>query len=154
VENENISTMKKLFLIFLCLPAFANSQMTFNMGAGTDFKNALAHISIGYQDNAMVVEAIEQPTITRKSNSNNYFGIKAGYNFHNIIPGIGYYYNYKSADKKEQNHFAPGISLKYLLIINVNGGLYIEGTYIEKAFQLTAGFNVQPFFLTNKTNIK
>lgn len=144
--------VKKIILIFLCLPAVANAQMTFNMGAGTDFKNALAHISAGYQYNELLVEAVEQPTITRKANSNNYFGIKACYNFRGFIPAIGYYYNYKSSNNKEQNHSVPGISLKYLLILNTNGGLYIEGMYIEKSFQLTAGFNVQPFFLTNKKN--
>lgn len=137
-------TKMVIFLLLLSLPAFAQSQIFANFGAGIETSKSypVARISAGYEHNKVVIEAVEQFTITRAVNSSNYLGMKAGYNIHNFVPAVGYYYNYRNADNKEQNHGAAGYSLKYILILGEIGGPYAEALYIEKSVQFTVGFHI------------
>jgi len=135
--------MKNLLFVLLLSPLISMAQPYAEMGSGieTVHHRPLMKISAGYELNKVSVEAVEQVTITRATNSNNYFGLKTGYNIHNFIPGVGYYYNYRTADDKTQNHATPGFSLKYVLDLNDRGGVYAEGNYVEKSFQVTFGFH-------------
>src|SRR5665647_2799393 len=127
--------MKKLFFILLLLPAIVGAQVHFGLGAGYDVSKSkpLANINIGYTaSNNIMIEAVMQPAITRAVNSDHYFGGKIGYNIHNLVPAVGYYYNYKNADDKAMNKWiGVGYSLKYILPVNDNGGLYAEALYLN-----------------------
>lgn len=139
------NTMKNLFLLLiLIIPASLHAQLYVDFGGGmeTSAGRPIANISVGFQHSNVIVEAVEQVTISRVANNTNLFGLKAGYNYKNFIPAVGYYYNYRSSDNKEMNHAAAGFSLKYFLNLNPNGGLYAEAMYVEKVVQVTAGFHV------------
>ena len=138
--------MKKLIIsIALIIPIITFGQAHFDMGYGivkSESTFPVMKISAGYEINKVVTEIIMQPAITRKVNAPSYFGLKAGYNFHNLIPSIGYLYNYKSADNKRMNSWGIGYGLKYQIQVNDNGGVYIEGMYVGGNYELTAGFHV------------
>ena len=143
--SRRLSVVKTvIFILLLSLPAFAQSQIFVDFAGGVETSKIypVGHISAGYEHNNIVIEAVEQFTITRAVNSSNYLGLKVGYNVHNFVPAVGYYYNYRNADNKEQNHGAAGYSLKYILILGEIGGPYAEALYIEKSVQFTVGFHI------------
>lgn len=135
--------MKNLLFILLLLPLIIQAQPYAEIGSGIETVNyrPLLKVAVGYEMQNICLEAVEQVTITRASDASNYFGFKAGYNIKNFVPGIGYYYNYLNADDKSKNHAAPGFSLKYILDLNDNGGMYAEANYFEKTFQISIGFH-------------
>ena len=60
--------------------------------------------------------------------------------FISILPGIGYYYNMKSEDKVNINHWEYGYSLKSIFKVTQNGSIFIEGFYAN-SLQLVAGIH-------------
>ena len=131
--------------MIVLMPLLSHAQAHLDFGGGIVKSQdvfPVMKISVGYQINNVVTEALMQPAVTRKVNAPRYFGLKAGYNFHNIIPSIGYLYNYKSADDKRMNGWDIGYALKYQIQENDNGGVYIEGMYVNCNYELTAGFHV------------
>lgn len=138
--------MKKLFIILSFLPLASMAQLRMGMGAGYDASNhkCIGNINFNYTaTNNAVIEAVMQPSLTRHINAANYFGMKAGYSFHNIIPSIGYYYNYSSADDKGMNKWVGvGYSLKYMKDIQ-RGGVFAEGDYINKTIQVITGVYIK-----------
>lgn len=133
-----------LYSLFM-IPSFLFAQAHVDFGGGIVKSQdvfPVMKISVGYQFNNVVTEALMQPAVTRKVNAPRYFGLKAGYNFHNIITSVGYLYNYKSADDKRMNGWDIGYALEYQIQVNDNGGVYIEGMYVGGNYELTAGFHV------------
>lgn len=153
--------MKKLiFLFLLTSPVISRAQAFFDMGAGVATFNQnistesgktetnmlllpAVKISGGYQAGSIVLEGEIRPTVTKKQNSSTNLGAKVGYNFNGLIPAAGYYYNYCNSDNPENNTSGIGLSLKYIVQVNDKGGVYFEGMYVNKSYQLTAGFHVQ-----------
>lgn len=130
-----------LFLLFI-IPLLSRAQFHANFGAGYGNHNPAFQLSAGYQVNKAVMEGTIISSLGRHVNSDHYFGAKAGYEVGNFVPSVGYYFNYRNADDKQQNHAAAGFSLKYLLHVNDNGGFYAEALYIEKNIFITAGFHI------------
>lgn len=147
-------------LIILLFPLLSFSQAHLDFGGGAGFEKLsyvnekgqivnntflvpAMKISAGYQIGNIVTEAIMQPSITNHVNRSCYFGFKAGYNFRNIIPQIGYLYNYRNSDDISMNRWQVGYALKYQIKVNDNGGLFAEAMYTASSYSLTAGFNIQ-----------
>ena len=122
------------------------AQLKADIGLGMNYNKELrpmAKIGFGYELKKVVTEFVFQPTISRQSNPDTYFGVKAGYNISGLIPTIGYYYDYRSADDKEQNKWAGvGYSLKYVYLLGEQGGLFLEGMHVNKSTQVIAGFYI------------
>lgn len=129
-----------LAIVALCSTK-AYSQMHAEVGVGVS-DHPVGKLSFGYQLAGVVIEAVEQPSITKQANSDNYFGFKAGYSIAGLVPMIGYYYDYKSADDKARNKWGVGYSLKYIYLLGDAGGLFAEGTYINNV-QVVAGFHIR-----------
>lgn len=134
-----------LITVFICSYQ-ASAQLKADIGLGLNYNSELhpmARMSFGYELNKVNVETVFQPSITREINPDAYSGIKAGYNFSNLIPMIGYYYDYRSADNKDENKWSGiGYSLKYVYRLGHRGGLFVEGLYLNKSTQLIAGFHI------------
>lgn len=152
--------MKKLFIIFLFFYSGAHSQVHFGMGAGSDFKHGVANINVGYEtSNYLVLEAEMQPSLTRDASAHNYFGAKAGYAIEldngakgafaifqtpQIIPSVGYYFDYVSADNTSLNSWRTGYSIKIVAPINDQlGGLFTNIMYIHKQVELVVGVHIE-----------
>jgi hypothetical protein len=131
--------MKNLLIILLLLPLVTHAQLNVTLGAGTDFKNSVANMGLGYETNNMIMEASISPSITRNVNTHNYMGIAAGYHVGPFIPAIGYYYDHVSSDKTDLNKYYVGYSIKAVKEINDNGGVYLSGMYINNQTLLTGG---------------
>lgn len=144
--------MKKLLILCLICAlavilglANCNAQPTIDWGYGFDLQSSkpVMNLSAGYEAHNVQVQAVMSPCLSRSINANNYFGIKAGYDIAgHIIPSVGYYYNLHSDDNKSLNQYYPGVSLKGVLPINERGGIYLDGMYIHKSFEVTAGFHI------------
>ena len=94
----------------------------------------------------MVAEIIEQPTLPSAFNSPNYFGGKLGYDFHNIVASVGYFYDLCNSDNPENNGALFGYSLRYYVKLDgddcMSAGLYAEVLRINKTMEATVGFKV------------
>lgn len=137
-----------IFFLFLLAPLFSIAQVNADLGAGYDVKSGqvISSLSVGFQSHNVVTEAVLTPTLTRKINCGNYAGFKIGYNIAGagIIPSIGYYYNYYNNDQKFQyNCWCVGYSLKAIIPVNDNGGLFLNGMYINHSEQVSAGFHIE-----------
>lgn len=136
-----------VILMVVSFSGFSQAYLDFGGGLGKDHIAGLIpamKISVGYQfQNNIVAEGIIQPSITRKVNAPNYFGVKAGYNFNGFIPSIGALYNYRNSDDVSMNRWEVGYALKYQFPLNENGGLFAEALYTKSSYQLMAGFNIQ-----------
>lgn len=119
----------------------AHAQLQTAIGTGTDFRHAVASWSFGFQVYHAVIEGEISPSLTRDVTTHNYIGVKAGYNFNGIIPSIGYYYDHVSADKRYLNSAYAGFSIKAIKMVNDRAGVFINGLYIHKSFQLTGGIH-------------
>jgi len=138
--------------VVFCFLSFAGfSQVHFDMGAGAstfkDTKNTcvvpVMRLAFGYQfSNNITTEGIIQPAITRKSTPHNFLGFKVGYNIYDLIPSIGYLYDFRSSDNHSLNKWGVAYSLKYVVPVNENGGLFFDGLYCQKSIQVTVGFHV------------
>jgi len=129
-------------LITVIMCSSAKAQAKTDIGLGMNYNKELrpmAKISVSYELNKVNIETVFQPTISRQANPDTYFGVKAGYNIHNLIPMIGYYYDYRSA---ENEWAGVGYSLKYVYLLGEQGGLFMEGLYVNKSTQLIAGFHI------------
>jgi hypothetical protein len=133
--------MKKLLLIILMIPSLTKAQLHTGIGIGTDFKHAVAALNIGYKIDHFVIEGEIAPSLTRDVSTHNYMGFKAGISLGNIIPSVGYYYDHVSSDKTQLNASHFGYSIKAYKMVNDRGGLFVNGLYIHKSFQLTAGIH-------------
>lgn len=148
----NLKLHKSVSLTILILlsyfTTFGQAHLDFGGGAenimtGTRDDNIpVMKISVGYEFHKIVSEAIIQPALTHRVNTPSYFGIKIGFNFHNLVPSVGYLYNYRNSDNPEKNGWQMGYALKYQLMLNDKGGLYIETMYTNSTYELTAGFHV------------
>ncbi len=153
--------MKKvIFLILLISPIVLQAQVFVNVGAGAaTFQQQIqlgegshtlpaqvivpvVKMAAGYQINHVVLEAELRPTVTRKRNSPNNLGIKAGYRINHFIAGVGYYYDYHNSDDPTNNTTGFGYSLEYVVPLTQNGDFYAEGAYLNNSYQLTAGFHI------------
>lgn len=137
-----------IFFLFLLAPLFSIAQVSADPGAGYDVKTGqvISSLGIAYQSHNVVTEAVLTPTLTRKINCGNYAGFKIGYNIAGtgIIPSIGYYYNFYNNDQKFQyNCWCVGYSLKAIIPVNDNGGLFLNGMYIHHSAQISAGFDIE-----------
>ena len=144
--------MKKIFLLLAIFTTTQiNAQLFTDLGVGAAYQVnempkkylPMFKLSVGYEFSNIVIEAIEQVAITRQANSPNYFGLKIGYHFNGFVPSAGYLYNYSNSDNPENNGWYTGVALKYQLQVNDNGGLYVEGLYINKSAMLTVGIHYQ-----------
>ncbi|MGN6530720.1 MAG: hypothetical protein ACTHK0_03055 [Ginsengibacter sp.] len=149
-----------IFLILLISPIVLHAQVFVNVGVGaatfdqqievgeglhtlpTQVIVPVVKMAAGYDIKNLMLEAELRPTLTRKRNSSNDLGIKAGYRFNHFIPAIGYYYNYCNSDNPINNTSGIGYSLEYDVPVTQNGDLYIEGAYLNNSYQLTAGFHI------------
>jgi len=137
--------MKKLFCTTLFIfPIVLMAQVHIELGVGANVKtkNPICKIAFGMEVNKVVLEVVEQPTITRKINSPNYFGGRAGYNINGFVPSVGYFYSHASSDDKGCNEWFVGYALKYQYVLTENGGLYAEAMYINNQPEITVGFHV------------
>ena len=143
--------MKKLLkslsiLIWLGLFASVKSeaQVNFDMGAGysTD-KNFTAQIGLNYEVSNFSIGGEIRPSITRKVESIQLFGFRAGYNVLNdetaIIPFIGYYYNKFSDSKMQKGEWLTGYGVRVSKMVNDIGGVYLEPELIGKTVQTNIG---------------
>lgn len=141
--------MKKLIALLLFIPLLSKSQVFSSLALGYDLKGApIANWAIGYNKGIVNTQIEMRPSLTRKVETNNYFGMRIGMNVINpddaglsIIPGFGYYYNKRSNDKRQLNNWSAGYSLKSSLDITENGTAFIEGFY-SNSFQFTIGMQV------------
>jgi hypothetical protein len=156
--------MKKIiFFILLISPVILRAQLFVNLGAGVaTFEQQIPLVSegshalpsqivvpvvkmaAGFEIRNIVLEAELRPTVTRKRNSPNNFGVKAGYHINHFIPAIGYYYNYCNSDNPINNKAGVGYSLEYVVPVTRNGDLYFEAIHLNNSWQLTGGFHI-PF---------
>lgn len=136
--------MKNLISLIFLIPVISFAQVKVDIGAGYNFScsHAVVKLSVGYEVKKIVIEAVEQPTVTHDAGNPNYFGLKAGYNIHGVIPMVGYMYNYTSADDKSKNKGAVGYSLKYVYTLGDPGGLFVEGLYVHKVVEIVFGFHI------------
>lgn len=155
--------MKKfILLLIVLLPLATFAQIYIEMGGGAEYlQNGVAtgednagketgiknvfpvmKLAVGAEfNNSIVVETVLQAGITRTKNVGAYFGFKGGYNFGNIVPAVGFYYGYLDADNTDKNAGHVGYSLRYQKFVNEQAGLFVEGLYINKTAQLTAGIH-------------
>lgn len=142
--------MKKLTIILILLiPLLSKGQVFTSIAVGYDFKGApIGNWAIGYNKNLVNFAAEMRPSLTRKVETNNYFGMRLGFNLINpdedglsIIPSVGYYYNKRSNDKRQLNNWAAGYSLKGMIEVTETGNLFLEGFY-SNSFQITCGIHV------------
>lgn len=145
--------MKKFIylLLFKLIPVITFGQVHSGLALGYDTHNKLLGAwNIGYEKDIVVMDAEIRPNLTRNLPINNYCGFKLGLNLINpdedglsIIPGLGYYYDFRSMDKTKTNAYYFGYSLKSIIQVTNDGGLFIEGMYINKSAQITIGMNVK-----------
>lgn len=138
--------MKKILLGFLLLYGYtAFAQLSTDWGIGYDIgtNKTIATISAGVEIQRVLIEGQLTPSISRTISVNNYFGVKAGYDIAGIItPSFGYYYNYRSAEKKEMNYGSIGYSLKLVLpLTDNNSGIFFNGLLVCNEVQITAGIH-------------
>ena len=136
--------------VLVCLLLLANtgkSQISIDMGAGY---NAVAQTPFmqlqvqGEKNNAVMGFKLDF-SLTKKTNSPNYYGFHIGYDIagSGLIASVGAYSNYASADDKSQNGFVGlGYTLRYNYNIGEQGGLFIETMYVDKSVLASAGFHV------------
>ena len=136
--------MKKFIILLFLFPAICQAQPVVDWGYGFDLQTGkpVMKLAAGYEANNIQAQAVMSASLSRSVNTNNYFGIKAGYDIAGIIPSVGYYYDLRNGDDKSVNQYYPGISLKGVLPINERGGIYLDGMYINKSFEITAGFHI------------
>lgn len=157
VLNPQLAMIKKslglaiLILLTSFTTVFSQAHVDFGFGAANVIaseKNEaylapVMKISAGYQfENNIDIEGMIQPSLTRKVNTSNYLGLKAGYNFQGLLPSVGYLYNYRNADDVSMNRWEAAFALKYQFEVNDNGGLYIEALYTKSSYQATVGFHI------------
>lgn len=143
---------KKWFylLLFLSSCNYAKSQIFVAAGLGYDTKGtAISNLQMGYNRGLINAMAEIRPSLTRKVEMNNLLGFRLSLNLVNpdedglsISPGIGYYYNHKSSDKRTLNKWQYGYSLKSGIEITDTGELFFEGFYSDKSFQIEIGMQV------------
>lgn len=146
--------MKKKIKLLISLLAFfscnsSKSQLNTAMGLGYDLNGrAIATLSIGATVAKIVeIQAEERPSLSRNSFAHNYIGGSLGLNMLNkddglsIILGEGYYYDLKSQDKTSLNKYYFGTFVKSIIMINDNGGLFVQALYINSGAQFTAGIH-------------
>lgn len=144
--------MKKLFLIAaILIPAITFSQIFSSLAAGYDTKGTpIGTLAFGYNKGLLNFQGEIRPSLTRKVEMNNLLGFRLSANLVNpdedglmILPGIGYYYNRKSSDKRNLNKWQYGYTLKAGTEISEGGNaVFIEGMYIDRSAQITIGMQV------------
>lgn len=136
-----------IFLTSYCIiPNVCFSQLNTGLGYGYDTHGrAIATWSVGYEKGRVNFQGEMRPTLSRKIEMNNLLGFRLSANlinpngsFISILPGIGYYYNFRSEDKVKINHWEYGYSLKSIFKVTENGNIFIEGFYAT-SLQLVAG---------------
>lgn len=153
LKNYQTSMINKALClaILILLTSFATfAQAHFDFGGGAenimrgtrDDNIPVMKISAGYKFHNIVAEGVIQPALTRQVNTPSYLGVKAGFDFHNLVPSVGYLYNYSNSDNPENNGWHVAYALKYQIPVNDKASLYIEGMYTKISYQLTAGFHV------------
>ena len=125
--------MKKILLLLLLSPFLGQSQ-TVNLGAGLHDRKPMFNIDIGYENKIVALASYEAIPVREAKSVNFYYGLKVGYKVKGIAPQVGYFFSKKGFS-------GLAYFLKYSLRINDNGGVYIEGGYIEKP-QASAGFKI------------
>lgn len=132
------------FVGLLLMTGVTKAQISFDMGAGFDFKANVptARLGVGMEKNNAVMSLEMNCPMTRKFDAPLFLGGSIGYDFKNFIPAIGYYNFYESDGGKKVNKGMIGYSLRYNLLINDNGGLFFEGDLIGSTPQFNTGFHV------------
>lgn len=144
--------MKKLSLLLIALiPLITFSQVFSSLSAGYDTKGtSIGAWAIGYNKGLINLQGEIRPSLTRKVEMNNLLGFRLSFNVVNpedegvsILPGVGYYYNHVSSDKRNLNKWQLGYTLKTGVDISEGGNsVFIEGMYIDKSVQISLGMQV------------
>jgi len=129
--------MKKLLIIIFLLPNILSAQVHTEWGAGYEHV-PVGKIAMGYTTGKIMMEAMVLPGLSRKINANTYYGVQAGINLKNIVPSVGYFYNYRSADDVSLNKW---VGLTAGIKVIVFKYFYAEVIYINKNALATAGFH-------------
>lgn len=132
------------FVGLLLMTGVTKAQISFDMGAGYDFKAnvPVAGMNVSYEKNNAVISLISHCPISRKVDAPLFLGGSIGYDFKNIVPAIGYFNYYTSDGAKKISKGMIGYSLRYNLLINDNGGLFFEGDLIGSTAQFNTGFKI------------
>jgi len=139
--------MKKIFITSLAilLSACAFAQFSTEMALGTDMKYPVFTMNVGYQFDRIEINAEMLPAITRAATSNTYLGAKAGYYFGDetgILPSVGYYFDFISADNPELNKWCPGADVKFIHYLPNCNAWYADAGYINKEVIVSLGMHV------------
>jgi hypothetical protein len=150
--------MKKLkqliyLLAFLTVCSKAHSQVNSTMAVGWDSNGrAIAFWSVGYQKSVFNLNGEIRPSLSRSSFSHNYIGFRAAINLIypdaqemtglSILPGVGYFFDMKSQDKTNLNHYYWAYCLRTHIKVTDDGALTFDGIYLNKSLQLSIGMTV------------
>lgn len=147
-----MKNLRKWFYLILFLSISCNrakSQVFSGLAFGYDTKGSpIGNLSIGYNYEILNLQGEIRPSLTRKVEMNNLLGLRLSLNLINpdedglsILPGVGYYYNHESSDKRNLNKWQLGYSIKSSIVVTDDGSLFIEGFY-SNSFQITIGMQV------------
>src|SRR6185312_14707172 len=139
--------MKKLLKtlsILILLGLFASSsegQLNMSIGAGINFnKHPVYSLNAGYEINRVNINGGFQRSLTRSTSSTIIAGGEIGYNLispedayllaHSIIISVGYWNVSGNSDQKLiKASWLPSVSLRYVLMLSENGGLFGQAMY-------------------------
>lgn len=151
--HKGLVRVLKISSLLLIMSSITNGQVYTDLGAGVAYvappkQNSYAipilKLAVGYQLGNIVGEAVAQPSISRKTNSPVFLGVKAGYNIYGITPMVGYLYDYCNSDNTEMNKWVASYGVKLQRNINENGNIYGELMYTKISYGFTVGVNI-PF---------
>lgn len=158
---KQINHMKKktIIMLMVLMPFISMAQMTSSLGYGYDLNGrAMAKWSVGYTAFQIVeLEGEIRPSISRNIFAHNYVGFRGGIHAVNpdesglfLIIGAGYYYDMRSQDKKSWNKDYLGTFVKGGTMLNENGGLFLEGLFINNSAQFCLGIH---YCFTNRERL-
>lgn len=133
----------------LIIPFLGMSQVGISLSGGIDVPNFQPVVSLGVTyEVANVVSGVEMRiNATRNADKHNYLGTKIGYDLHtndfvHLVPSVGYYYDYISADKVNLNHWFVGGSIRAICFGGDKADFLFDAAYIN-SFQYTMGIIVK-----------